>query len=786
MHSGSLRRFGGYLRTRWINPRRVRFWLLVLVATYTLLGFLALPWIVQYVAVNTAKEDLGRDLRIESVHVNPYTLTLQIDGFALDDTDDRQLIAWKQLFIDLSWSSVINRAWIFQTIRLDEPVIQEERFASGETRLLRLLPEPANKVPEEDEPASLPALRVKDLGVEGADLRFADNLPDETTPAGDKPNRVTLALQDVGLSVKEFSLQEGARFPVRMGGKLAGGGVLAFDGTLGLRPVLILEGEARIDELALAQAEPYLRQLAAVRIDSGVLNLSGHMRTEAQEPLAFQGAAGIDALNIGDGSNDEPLIGWDSVRTEQLDLSLGDRQLETAPITIDGLSGRVVVHEDRTTNFGRLIAKDTPPSAEEDGGAARSNEGADPFGITIEGITLTDSTLQFADHSLPLPFSTSIHSLDGQISTLSSTSAQPAQVNLEGQVADYGLARIGGTVHVWNPMRETNLVLTFRNLEVPGYSPYTVQFAGRKIAGGTMDLDLDYSINDQQLDGRNNLVLRDLKLGEKMASADAMDLPLDLVIALLKDRNGVIDLDIPVNGDVGEPEFDIGQVIRQALSQTLVSIVQFPFRFLASLVGVDSEEFGRIDFPEGRSDLTPPQRERVAKLRNAINQRPALNLELTGPFNPTLDGPHLQHGKAVEALQQRLIEAGREVPDPSLTSASTQDVVETMFATLYPNTDLKAVQTRFTGTQDGSSDRTGFDALAYRNHLAERVIAAQSVTDADLKALANARAATVRDALADVGADSSISADRVRILDPEEVDSKEGGQVTMEVGIAAD
>ncbi|TDT41693.1 uncharacterized protein DUF748 [Halospina denitrificans] len=796
MDNGSLSQFGCYLRTRWINPRRIRFWVLVLVLVYTLLGFLGLPWLVEYFAVKTAREDFGRELRIEAVHSNPYTLTLQIDGAVLDDKGDRQLLAWKQLFVDLSWSSIVNMAWTLETIRLEGPVIQEERFASGETRLSRLFtgssdkgaeeePESSGKASEEEESGSLPALRIDDLRVEGGILRFADNLEGGAGAEGDQTNQVTLALQEFGLSMDQFSLQEGARFPISMGGQLAGGGELAFDGTLQILPSFALQGEAGIDELALVQAEPYLRQSAAVRIDSGALNLSGKIRTEAEEPFAFRGSAGIDALSIGDGSDDDALIGWQSLRTEQLDLRVGDSQLDTAPITVDGLSGRVVINEDRTTNFGQLMVENRSPDAKEEGDDTESEEDADPFGITIEGIELTEGSLKFADNSLPLPFATSIHTLNGQISTLSTSSAQAAEVNLEGQVADYGLARIGGTIHAWDPMRETDLGLTFRNLQIPEYSPYTVQFAGRKIAGGTMDLDLDYVVKDRQLDGSNNLVLHDLKLGEKMASSDAMDLPLDLAIALLKDSDGVIDLDLPVSGNVGEPDFDFGQVIRQALNKTLTSVVQAPFRFLASLVGADSEDLGRVEFPAGRGDLTPPQRERVAKLREALNERPELILELAGPFNPSTDGPSLQQGKAVGALEQRLAEADREVTDPSLTAASSQDAVETLFTTHYPDTDLETVRARFTGAQDESSEEDGFDVLSYRNHLAERVVAAQSVTDADLKALADARAEAVREALVDEGVENSISADRVRLLEAAEVDSGEGEPVTMEVGVAA-
>ena len=795
MHSDSLRQLGGYLRTRWASPRRVRFWLLALVIAYTLLGFLAVPWLIQYLAVSIVKEDFGRELRIESVHVNPYTLTLQIDGLALNDTDSRQLLGWQRLFIDLAWSSVINEAWTFQTIQLDKPVIQEERFASGRTRFSRLAPESSDEAATDDSTSNgddtspLPALRVDDLRVEGAVLRFTDNLQD-TAAETDQPNQVSLALEDLGLAASGLTLQEGARFPVALDGQLAGGGTLAFDGTLQLMPTPALEGNARINELALKQAQPYLRQFANVQVGDGMLNLEGQMQTDAQQPFAFEGSAGINALNIRDGSKEEPLIGWQNLRTKKLHLRLAEKQLETAPITVDGLFGRLIINEDQTTNFGQLMAKEGQAGAGEEGDEAARTDDTDeetaPFGITIEGIELTDGALRFADRSLPLPFSTSIHTLNGQISTLSSSSAQPAQVELEGQVADYGLTRVDGRIHAWHPMRDTSLKLRFRNIQIPEYSPYTVRFAGRRIAGGTMDLDLDYTISDKQLDGRNNLVLRNLKLGDRMASSDAMDLPLDLAIALLKDSDGVIDLDLPVTGDVGSPEFDISRVVRQALSKTITSVIQSPFRFLANLVGADSEELGRVEFPAGRSDLLPPQRERIAKLREALNQRPELALELAGPYNGTFDGPALQRGKAIDALRQRLAEAGREGDEPSLTAEANQEIVETMFTASYPEADLEAVRARFTEKQNESSDETGFDALAYRNHLAEKVIAAQSVTDADLRAIANARASAVQDALVDTSADNPIDANRVRLLDPSEIEAGDDERIAMEVGVTAD
>lgn len=160
-----------------------------------------------------------------------------------------------------------------------------------------------------------------------------------------------------------------------------------FEGTLQFLPNFALAGSTRVDNLTLIQVEPYLRQFINVRLDSGTLSLNGQIHKDAQQPFAFQGAAGIEALNIRDGSNDEPLIGWQSIQTKQLDLSFAEKQLEAGPVTIDGLSGLVVIYEDRTTNFAQLMA--TPRADSMDNDDDTTKEPA-PFEITIARIELSD------------------------------------------------------------------------------------------------------------------------------------------------------------------------------------------------------------------------------------------------------------------------------------------------------------------------------------------------------------------------------------------------------------
>ncbi|MFI9655127.1 DUF748 domain-containing protein [Guyparkeria sp. GHLCS8-2] len=768
--------------------RRVRLWVLVAVALYTLAGFFLVPWLAGWIAQDKVQEDLGRELRIGDIDFNPYTFTLEVTDSALADPDGHELAAFDRLFVNFTLVSLFDQAWTFQQVRLEGPVVQEERFASGETRFTRLMDDAAGE-PAATSEGGMPPMVIRDMDVVEGVIRFADHLTTASDPSG---TTATIAVQEFALSLNDAALHENSGFPLHFAGQFKPGGAFSFDGEMRVSPTFGVNGGLRAETLALSPAEPYLQQVARLAIKGGNLSLDGRLSVSADEPLAFRGSAGVDGFSLAplDPGDTEPVAGWQAMKVEQLDLSLAQRSLEASSVSIEGGSGRVIIRKDRTTNFNRLLVA----RAEGEGPAAEGDDGEDaaPFLVSIAGIVLADSRLQFADHSLPLPFSTRIHKLNGKISTLASDTQTPADVQLEGQVGEHGLARIEGTIHAWQPMRDTNVTLTFRNLVVPDYSPYTVAFAGRRIAEGRMDLDLGYRLVDGKLAGSNAIVLHDLELGEEVESPGAMDLPLSLAVALLKDSEGMIKMDIPVTGELGDPHFALGGAIRSAIGDAIGDIVSAPFRFLASLVGAGEEDLQRIAYPAGRSDLTPPQHQRVGLLREALVKRPALALELAGPFDPNVDGPALKRQRAVEQLAEWLREQGREVSSPDLTAESTQEAMEALFSSAYPQTSLDEVRARFTRKPgEDPEGRSAFDAVAYRAHLAEAVIAAQPVTDADLAALGQARARAVRDRLLADTPDgpqegTAVEPERVQLAEPRAVESENDEQVVMEVGLAVD
>ncbi len=785
-----------YLLRVWINVRRVRFWVVLAFVVYTLVGFFVVPWAAAKVAVDTVRADLGRELRIGKIAANPYTFTLEVTDVVLEDPDGHRLLAIERSALNFTLASVYEGAWTFQSVRLDRPVVRAERLYSGETRLARLIREAGERPAEASEQVATaktggPAVTIRDLEVTRGTIRIVDRLAGNGVGGGLSvaPSTPTLAVHDLGLTLSDASLYESDAFPVHVRGRLAAGGTFGFDGRVANLPSVMVDGALDVDALALSPIEPYLQRFVRVALASGHLSLDGVVAGGVDKALRYRGSAGIDKLSVVSVAERERVLGWRGLDIEHLELSLADRSIETSDIVIDAPSGHVVVRDDQSTSVGDLLV--AQPASDGDSGGADESGDAAPFDINIGGIVVTEGDLHFADQSLPLPFTTRINELSGRLSTLASDTAAAADVALEGRVEDYGLARIEGAVHAWDPMRDTSLAVTFRNIPVAQYSPYTVAFVGRRIAAGRMDLKLTYTITDRRLVGRNALVLRDLELGNKIDQPGAMDLPLTLAVALLENRDGVIDMDIPVTGDVGAPQFELGGAIRQALVDAITNVITSPFSLLAGLIGADEEDLGRIAFPDGRSDLTPPQRQRVALLRQALAKRPELVIELAGPFAQKRDALGLQRRSARKALAKRLRQQGREVASRGLADAEIQATAEAMFAAAYSQEALQVARERFTrDSEEASEGETGFDAVAYRSHIAERIVAAQTVTDADLTALARARAVAVRDVLrndATGGATGeAVDAERVRLIESESVEVATGQDVLMTLSLAAD
>jgi len=227
--------------------------------------------------------------------------------------------------------------------------------------------------------------------------------------------------------------------------------------------------------------------------------------------------------------------------------------------------------------------------------------------------------------------------LGGRIEGLSSSLDARAAVDLRGNLRNQSPLNITGTV---NPLAEKlflDISLSFRDIELSPLSPYSGNFVGYLIEKGKLNLALDYFIENDQLKASNKIFLDQFSFGEAVESDQAISLPVNLAVALLKDSNGEIHLDIPVSGSLDDPQFSIAGVVWTVVKNLLVKAATSPFALLGALVGGGEEDFSNISFEHGSARLNTAEQDKLQRMAQALAERPSLEVEVSGFVDPDKD-----------------------------------------------------------------------------------------------------------------------------------------------------
>jgi len=257
--------------------------------------------------------------------------------------------------------------------------------------------------------------------------------------------------------------------------------------------------------------------------------------------------------------------------------------------------------------------------------------------LNIGPININNATLSFEDKNLPLPFKTVISKLNGKVSRLDTTKASTSKLKVNGIVDKYGTTQITGIFDPKSLKILTDINMMFKNVSMQNFTPYTGKFIGKELVSGKLDLDLKYNVKKSNLDAKNNIIITKLVLGKKVESKDAVSLPLELAIALLEDSNGVIDLSIPVTGNMDDPKFSIAPIVWKAFVNLITKAITSPFSLLGAIFGFDENEINSVDFNYGQKDITPIQKETLDKITQILQKRPNLVLELNPSYDKNKD-----------------------------------------------------------------------------------------------------------------------------------------------------
>ena len=473
-------------------------------------------------------------------------------------------------------------------------------------------------------------------------MHLADKQP--STP-------VALDIGPLNLDLKNFDSLNRSPFNLRLDTGVGKQGQLTAIGDVNLNPVsAALKVTTKDIDLRVAQAyiDPFMR----LELRSGMLGSDLAVNLKSTEPLAFtvEGRAQVDQLHTLDTLKNRDFLKWQRLVLEDVKYRHGD-SLSISKVNLTQPYVRFMINDDRTTNVDDLLIPQ-PASSGAKGAAGPAAKQDKPLGIYVGGIAINDGSANFADFSLTPNFATAIQQLNGQIGTIDSRDAKPARVDISGKVDRYAPVTIKGSVNPFDPMASLDIATSFKRVELTTLTPYSGKFAGYRIRKGRLNLDLHYLITKGQLKAENKVVIEQLQLGEKVDSPDAVNLPLKLAIALLKDSDGTISIELPVTGDLNNPQFSVMPIVWQTLRNLVVRAATAPFKFIGGLVsGGGAEDLGTVSFAPGSSELSPEAQKALDTLAQALKKRPGLRLEIEGTAAQSSDGPHIAQDRLEREYQ---------------------------------------------------------------------------------------------------------------------------------------
>lgn len=496
-----------------------------------------------------------------------------------------------------------------------------------------------------ESPASPWNIKVNSIALNNFGLDFEDKTLKK--PA-------TMSAKPINLKLTNVSNQDAAAIPFQISVGINNDGLIKLEGNTTLKP-FSAQTSVAVDKIALEKFQPYVDRVARLDIISGHFGIDGKLSLSQQQDklgINFTGNTSIAKLLTRDQLKNKDFVKWDNLSLQDIDVDVLANKYHAKKLLINKPYARVVIRKDKTVNFSDILLADkkAPDNAKSSKSTAKSppTQAASPS-FKLDSIQIVDGASDFADLSLILPFAAPIKSLDGGAQGISSEKKSSIKVDLKGNAYELAPVDIKGEISPY--LGNYNIELNFTGMPMPLISPYMVQFAGYKVEKGKLSLGLKYDIKKGQLTASNSILIDQFELGEKVDNPDAVSLPLNLAISLMKDADGKIKLDVPITGSLEDPQFSITHLVVDALVNSISKIITSPFRALASLVGTDAD-LSQIAFESGSAELKPEQLTKLAGLAKALKAKPELSVEIKGAVFQEQDWPSMQDDALYDQLKK--------------------------------------------------------------------------------------------------------------------------------------
>lgn len=697
--------------------------------------------------------------------------SISVAPFAIKAPDGRPLARLERLevsetTVDLAKQQVIvgkirsQKLETWAALEADGQLDWQKLFASQPAKPAPKPQPAAADSPKEPAPVGKPwQVLLKDVELRNYQVHLADR---KAKPA------VALDVGPLNLDLKNFDSLNQSPFSLKLDTGLGKQGKVTASGEVNLNPITAkLKVQTKDIDLRIAQS--YISPFIRLELRSGMLGSDLAVDLKKVEPLTFSitGRAEVDQLHTLDTLKTRDFVKWKQVVVEGLNYQHGD-SLSISRVNLMQPYARFIINDDRTTNIDDLLIPQPAGSGGKPSGKSAPGS-SKPLGIHIGEIAINDGSANFADLSLTPNFATAIQQLNGHVGTIDSRQAKPAEVDVKGKVDRYAPVTIKGSVNPFDPMAALDIATSFKRVELTTLTPYSGKFAGFRIRKGRLNLDLHYMITKGQLKAENKLVVEQLQLGEKVDSPDAVDLPIRLAVALLKDTDGKISIELPISGDLNNPQFSVMPIVWQTLRNLVLRAAEAPFKFIGGLIsGGGSEDLSNVSFAPGSSELSKESESALTTLAKALKERPTLRLEIEGTSAQSSDGPLIAEQRLEREYQYNYYKILQRRGDKVPAQASLLQVPEGEKAPLLEG----IYRTRLKQQPPAEWAQLSRDERSAK--LREGLIKFWSGSDVLLRQLGQERASSIKDFLVDKG---QLADDRVYFIDANLGQAESDGKV---------
>jgi len=591
-------------------------------------------------------------------------------------------------------------------------------------------------------------IEAKQIAIDRFKLAFED----QGTPTPAKLN-----LTEISLRGGPFSTAKNQRGKATVSARINNKGVLRLVGTAGANPAAAnFAVDAR--DIELLPFQPYLENQVNFLLTGGQIGTKGTLTFDASGDGAakvnYEGRLQVADFATIDKNASLDLLKWKLLTLDGMQFALEPMQLRINEINLADFYSRLILGADGKMNLQKLTAQKTeskdaletkPEKPAEAPVAAPSSERR----ITIGKINLQGGNVNFSDFFIKPNYSANLTGFQGAISELKPET--PGDIEIHARLDNAAPVDISGKINPLAKDLSLDIKIDATDIDLSPMSPYSGRYVGYGIEKGKLTFNVQYKIENRKLSAENKIILNQLTFGDKIESPDATKLPVLLAVALLKDRNGVIDVNLPIGGSLDDPKFSVGGIVWQLILNILVKAVTSPFTLLGSLFGGGGgEELSYIEFDYGRAALAQSAEAKIKTLSTAMNNRPGLKLEISGRVDPVND----LEGLKKTALERKL--KAQKMTELVRQGTAPKSVDEVQVAAGEYERYLKAAY----GAESFPKPRNliGLAKDLPAAEMESLMLKYIQVNDDDLRNLANRRAQAVRDRLLSLG---QVTVDRV-------------------------